>query len=328
MSKLTTMLKLLLHIKFLLEKKTESKPKEERTFFSKLILNGSKSVTTLTCFTYLILLKRIGGIKVEPLQDKENLPIVSLTSFPARINNLWMVIYCIYKQTKLPGKIVLALSKEEIPQGIEALPSSLRFFLDKGLEILWIEENLRPHNKYYHARQKFPDRLIITIDDDLLYHPTTIERLLIMHNQFPDCICSNRIQQIVVNPNSFAPTRCWPTIYNHVSPSHKWLALGYSGVLYPPNFHTRDLYDKNKISQLSLMADDMWLKVQELLGNFKVVNGDYYAHPMTIPSSQKIALQKVNDAEDSRNDKYLSLLYAHYHISLQQIIDDLNNTKL
>lgn len=319
------MLRLLLHIKFLLEKKTESKPKGERKLFSKLILNGGKFVTTYICFTYLILLKRTGRIRVEPLQDKENLPIISLTSFPARINNLWMVIYCIYKQTKLPGKIVLALSKEEIPQGIDALPSSLRFFLDKGLEILWIEDNLRPHNKYYHARQKFPNRLIITIDDDLLYHPTTIERLLFIHKQFPDCICSNRIQQVVVNLDSFAPTKFWPTIYHQVSPSHKWLALGYSGVLYPPNFHTQDLYDKIKITQLSLMADDMWLKIQELLGNYKVVNGDYYAHPMTIPSSQKIALQKVNDAEDSRNDKYLSLLYNHYHFSLQNIMHDLCN---
>ena len=61
------------------------------------------------------------------------------------------------------------------------------------------------------------------------------------------------------------------------------------------------------------MADDMWLKVQELIADVKVVNGRYYAHPVTIPTSQKIALQKENDAQDSRSNKYLRLMNEYYN---------------
>lgn len=50
-------------------------------------------------------------------------------------------------------------------------------------------------------------------------------------------------------------------------------------------------------------TDDLWLRVVETLEGVKVVNGEYYAHPMTLPSSQTVALQKRNCAnENNGND--------------------------
>ena len=44
---------------------------------------------------------------------------VSLTSYPPRIGNLWMTIHSLFRQTILPGHIVLYLSHEDFPKGKE-----------------------------------------------------------------------------------------------------------------------------------------------------------------------------------------------------------------
>ena len=148
------MIHLLMELKFRLERVTESKPKEKRTIFSKIILNGLKCIATY--FIYIIFqIKKISHtIKVQPLEDRGDFPIVSLTTFPKRIPNLWMVLYCLFEQTVRPGKIVVTLIKDEVSGGFDTLPASLRMFADKGVEFLFKEINLRPHNKYFYVRKK------------------------------------------------------------------------------------------------------------------------------------------------------------------------------
>lgn len=306
------MINSILNFNFWLEAKTESKPKEERTLISKIILNGFKLVCRFLVFSLLWLKGHCRLIKISPLQDDGKGPIVSLTSYPKRMKYLWMVLYCIYKQSIRPSKIVVTLIKDEIGGGLDSISRDLKFFKDKGVEFLFEEKNLKPHNKYFYVRQKYPNRNIITIDDDLLYYSDTIERLLEMHQKHPECICSNRIQEVGFENGTFTHSNYWRLIHHEVTPSHKWLGLGYSAVLYPPSFYNDDLYNISKIEDLCLMADDMWLKIQELRSDVMVVNGKYFAHPMTLPSSQGLALQHENNAADSRNDKYLKLLSEHY----------------
>ena len=308
------MINLLFQIKFKLEAITESRPKEKRSLASKVILNACKLADTYVIYFYLQLKNKLGFISVKPLIDNNDLPIVSLTSFPARIDNLWMVLYCVYNQTKLPGKIVVTLTKEEVPSGFESLPNSLKYFADKGVEFIFADVNLRPHNKYFYTRQKYPDRIVITIDDDLLYYPDTIERLMRLHACYPNAVCTNRAHVVGYSNGIFTKSKNWPDLYVNHQPDHGLLGLGYSGVLYPPTFCSKKMYNAEQIKKLSLMADDMWLKVQELLENVKVAKGPYYAHPVTLPSSQKIALQRKNTTGELRNDKYLQNMNEYYHL--------------
>ncbi|MBR5167419.1 MAG: hypothetical protein IKW86_05050 [Salinivirgaceae bacterium] len=314
-------LEVLLNIHFLTVKGSELKPKEERTLISRLILNGIKYVVRHTAYAYLQIKRITGLVKIIPLIDSPEKVIVSLTTFPLRINNLWMVLYCIYQQTILPGKIIVVLTKEEIPQGLESLPKSLKFFLDKGVEILFTEDNLRPHNKYFYTRQKYQDRTVITIDDDGLYYKNTIERLLNLHKKYPNAICANKTTKIVLDGERLGNYSKYKLAINH-DPSHFLLALGVCGVLYPASFKYPELYNIEKIKKLALNTDDLWLKAMEILANIKVTTGDYCAHPMVIPSSQKKALMHTNNGPLSQNDKNLMLLDSEYNIShiLQNLI--------
>src|SRR5690606_16598971 len=59
--------------------------------------------------------------------------IVSLTSFPARIDRLWLVVECILRQSYKPDRIILWLSKEQFTT-VNELPKSLLEQRSRGLE--------------------------------------------------------------------------------------------------------------------------------------------------------------------------------------------------
>lgn len=307
------MINLFLRFNFWLESKTESRSKKQRTLSSKIVLNGFKLICRYMVYWELSLRRLLGFVKVKSLEDDGCLPVVSLTTFPKRLPNLWMVLYCIFRQTIRPAKIVVTLIEDEVLEGIESLPLILRYFEDKGVEFLFEKENLRPHNKYFYCRQKYPNRDVITIDDDLLYYPDTIERLLKLHRQYPDSVCTNRATKIVWDENGFVSSRQWPEVLNNAEPSLFLIALGYSAVFYPACFQPSLLYNTKLIKELSLGTDDLWLRAIETVENIKVVNGGYYAHPMTIPSSQIIALQKHNCADTNNgNDINWEKLDGHF----------------
>ena len=57
--------------------------------------------------------------------------VVSLTSFPIRINKLWIVIESILRQDYKPDKIILWLSKEQFPN-FDLLPKTLISLMSKA----------------------------------------------------------------------------------------------------------------------------------------------------------------------------------------------------
>lgn len=296
------MIELFLNFKFWLESKTESKPKEQRTLVSKVILNGLKLICTYLAFGYLQVIKLLHLVKIDELEDSDELPVVSLTTFPKRLPHLWMVLFCVFKQTVRPGKIVVTLIEDEIPNGIASLPSILRYFETKGVEFLFAKENLRPHNKYFYCMQKYPERIIVTIDDDLLYYSHTIKKLLQMHEKYPNCVCANRCCEIRLNNKHFASYSEWSDVLKPKGPAKDIVALGYAAVLYPAHCFSQEYFDISLIKALSLRTDDLWLKAMEIKEGINIVCGEYYAHPMTLPSSQTIALQKNNCAKENNGN--------------------------
>lgn len=102
--------------------------------------------------------------------------IVSLTSFPKRIGEVWQVVECLKRQTLRPEKIILWLAKNQFPRE-DSVPLSLRSRLDSLFEIRFVEEDIRSHKKYYYAFQEYPEKLILLVDDDIYYSPRMIEEL-------------------------------------------------------------------------------------------------------------------------------------------------------
>ena len=76
-------------------------------------------------------------------QQKDNPKIlISLTSFPARINQLWkIIIVLLHQQVNVPFKVILWLSEEQF-HGFDSLPKKLRVLTTKGLEIRLMKDDL------------------------------------------------------------------------------------------------------------------------------------------------------------------------------------------
>lgn len=244
------------------------------------------------------------------LQQKKRL-IVSLTSYPRRISSLHKVLETIYVQTRKPDDVILWLSQEQFPHKEEDLSAELQNYINENiLTVRWCDD-LKPHKKYFYALQEYPDDLIVTIDDDLLYAPTLLERLVECYLMYPTAVIASRTHLITVSleEKRILPYRYWvqetdACIYQ---PSLQLLATGGAGTLYPPNLLPKELFNKEVILNTCLWADDLWMKAIELLYEIPVVLACPFAALKYIPASQEEALCKIN-VDQNRNDVQLNAI--------------------
>ena len=102
--------------------------------------------------------------------------IVSLTSFPKRINIVVKTINTILNQSVKPDKIILWLANEQFPNKEKDLPDELLDLKNFGLMINWCED-LRSYKKLIPTLNLYPNDIIITADDDIYYDKDWIESL-------------------------------------------------------------------------------------------------------------------------------------------------------
>lgn len=222
---------------------------------------GGKLYNFLTKVDNKIILKE--KIPEKPLntEKREEKIIVSLTSFPARINYVYLAIKSLMLQSYKPDRIILWLAEEQFAD--KKLPENLVALEKFGLEIYWIEHNLYGHKKYFFPiMQQKENELVITYDDDLIYAPNSIEKLINTHKKYPGCIVCNRTQTLKYdeNGNVVNPGR-WDTISNIglKKPSFKLAPSTGGGCLYPYGAISTDLLNVNDIKQIALRGDDMWI---------------------------------------------------------------------
>lgn len=285
----------------------------------KFLSNLARSAKEITMPLWL---KFRGPARHEPLSGLDGGVTVSLTAIPSRIDRLWVVLDSLMRQDRRPDRIVVSLTEEEFPGGVDSLPQSMRSFADLGVEILFLPYNLKCHNKYFHALQHYPESCVITVDDDCWYTRDTISRLMRMHEAYPDAVVSNIARRI--DREQFFTYRMWEKMPVPSAPSHLNVALGFGAILYPPHFADRcreagyDVFDMDLIKSLAPTTDDLWLKAIEMVSGVQVACGSFYPNPVTVTGSQKISLRSVNKGTENRNDLQWKALDDHF--KLRQII--------
>lgn len=254
------------------------------------------------------------------IAEKRAVPIiVSVTSFPARINDVWISLESLFRQTVKPDMIILWLAESQFPDG--KVPESLMKMQKRGLTIRFCED-LRSHKKYYFAMQEFPEGCIITFDDDLYYDKNVIKRVVDLYKKHPKCISTNRAHQIKIKDGIVQPYSKWNhNAKNILYPSNALLQTGGAGTLYPPKSLSESAFDKNLIQTLCLHADDVWLKLMATLNDKKVVTHSFYNKDfLTVKSSQLEKLVTKN-VFDGGNDKQFQDVCNHFSITPSQFID-------
>ena len=110
--------------------------------------------------------------------------IVSLTSWKKRIQNVPMVIQSILTGTKPPDKIVLNLSTDEFLLKDKELPTYLLMLKETNkIEINWVKENTKAFKKIIPTMKLYPESIIISIDDDIIYPEFFVEKMVSKYNE-------------------------------------------------------------------------------------------------------------------------------------------------
>ena len=230
--------------------------------------------------------------------------IISLTSFPARINWVSNTIKSLLIQKYPIEKIILWLSSEEFT--IDTIPQSLKELECELFEIRLVKGNIKSHKKYYYALKEFSDCYVITVDDDHCYSDVLVNNLMRLNEQYPNDVCANVIRIIrTAENNKFAPYKEWTKIApDKPKESDLFVAIGYGGVLYPPHIMDNMLFDEEKIKEICPFADDLWLKGNEMNMGIKIASGGtHFVHPITISGTQAFALQRINMSKSMKNDE-------------------------
>lgn len=260
--------------------------------FNALLKNGA---------SYCHICKReteVPGKKTEDIKCRKL--IVSLTSYPARINGAVLALNTIYDQRVTPDMVILWLAAADFPNREKDLPEKLlKMILDEGLSIRWIEEDLKPHNKYYWTFKEYPEALVITIDDDILYHSQLTENLYRSYLLHPRAVSAARICFVPVSESGILPPyEFWPVgVDCYVSvPSMQFCATGAGGVLYPVHLFSKEeeLLNAETIKRTCLYEDDLWLKAMELVAGVPVVVAEEFQGLRYTPDSQEVRLYHEN----------------------------------
>lgn len=238
--------------------------------------------------------------------------IVSLTTYPKRINTIWLTIETLLRQTVKPDEIILWLAESQFENKLQDLPDSLLRLQERGLIIRFCED-LRSHKKYYYALQEYPNDLIILADDDMFYPRDTIAKLLGMHKQYPQDICCITAQ--VIEPDFFAMPSKWrnPKLCEYYFRHSDGIqAYTGSGTLIPPNALPVEAFDIEKIKSLCFHADDLWITfMAHRIGTKITTSKKWRPFPVCIYGTAEGSLYYIN-GEGNQNDVQWQNLLDHY----------------
>ncbi len=236
--------------------------------------------------------------------------IVSLTTFPQRIERVWLVIESILRQTYKPHSCILWLSKEQFPS-FEMLPPRLLQQRERGLEIRLCDDDLKSHKKYYYALSEFSEDYIITLDDDIFYPSNLIGKLVEFNTKYPGAICCNRACAVTRNEDVLLPYIHWKEIIEPTEPSFDVFLTSGGGALFPPHSLHHEVSNLDVIKNCCMYADDVWLNIMSRLNLTKIVKTDYHSSLLPIIFSNNFNLNSLNVIQ-GRNDAQIAEVRDHF----------------
>lgn len=251
--------------------------------------------------------------------------IVSLTSFPQRIAILPIVLRRIFAQTLRPDKVVIWLAKEQFPNRENDLPDELLKFKEYGLEIQWCDDDMKAYKKSLPSFEKYPDDIVIIIDDDLVYRLDHIEKLYKAHLEYPNAIIGSRAHKITLTSDGkVAPYVKWGSQYlkNLGQIKEDWFFTGGAGTLFPPHIFGEDVFNYDVIKEKCPYADDVWLNIHAAINKVPIVSIGTNNYITDLGKADSERLWNINREQ---NDIQLENLVNYYHEQLRGSIYNIIN---
>lgn len=264
---------------------------------------------------YLLRLKKIK--KLSPINNSNI--IVSLTSYGRRVDKVvYYTLISILNQTVQPDKIILWLDKNKWNEN--NIPKKLLRLINKGIEIRYCED-IKSYTKLIPTLKIYPNSIIITLDDDIIYKKNILEKLINTNKKYPEKIITNLCRfPISIDNEKFLPYKQWISPY-HLPKEFKYiLPLGVSGVLYPPGSLYKEVSNYELAKKLSPFADDLWFWIMAKLQhtNHIVISQNEsigYAFDDLYQYFHKGSALTHSNSGLNRNDDQLKAIMEYYYLT-------------
>ena len=167
---------------------------------------------------------------------------ISLTSFPERYIFLPYLEESLRNQTVTIDHVNLFIYKGD------PLPETSDFF-----RVHVIERDLKSYNKLIHSLRMFPDKYILTLDDDRYYDPTHIEELITRTDG--EHVTAFKVAMIngIQWDDDFLDKHV--ERFGLVYGAYPW---GADGVLYPPHVFGPEIFDEELFMNEFPTVDDIY----------------------------------------------------------------------
>ena len=259
------------------------------------------------------------GITNERYCDHE--VVVSMATHADRFYEAYMAIESIMQQTIKPNRIILNVAKEEF-EG-KPIPPALRMQQKRGLEINYCEDYWS-FKKIIPTLRRFPEAIIITVDDDCLYNPDLLENMIICYKQDPKAIWGNRIHEITFNDKHEVKSYMdwnW-RIANTDATSINYFITSVGGVLYPPHSLYKDVERDDIFMSICKTNDDIWCYVMAVLEGTPIkkvhTHSNFGEDYIFVEDVKDSALNKINTANGAhfcKNDEIIKRVFERYKLN-------------
>lgn len=238
--------------------------------------------------------------------------VLSLTTYSKRIHDVYLVLESISQQTVLPNRVVLWLAEDEF--SLDDLPVSITSRMEFGLEVRFCED-IKSYKKIIPTIESYPDSIIITLDDDVLYPRDTVEIMLKENKKNPDAIIGNRAHEITFKKGKVRPYKEW--VKETKETKGNIFLTGCGAILYPPGSLHKDVLKKEIFTSICPYADDVWLFFMAKLNETEIINaqGREFKDFVELSSNGSEGLNKIN-VDKCYNDKQIADVVSYYNIDL------------
>ena len=242
--------------------------------------------------------------------------IISLTTYGTRILSVHVSIKTLLNQTLKSDKVILWLSEDEF--NLENIPITLKNLLSLGLEIEFCKD-LKSYKKLIPTLKKYPDHVVITFDDDIIYKNDTVEKLVEAYKREPNVVHCMRGHKIRFKKNAKIDLyNNWDMLSNDFDAGFDIFPTGAGGILYPLNCFYKDILNEDLFLNFAPYGDDIWFKAMSLKQGkkCKIVeqSNNEYMNLNYIEGTQKNALWLRNSDEKNGNNPQIKAVFEKYDL--------------
>lgn len=240
--------------------------------------------------------------------------ILSLTTTQSRLPYIHWCLESLLNQNLKPDKIILWLADGTEIKGINYQIISNQ--VKRGIEIRYCKD-IGSYKKYYFAFEEFPDKLIVTADDDFLYPRKWLSSLFSSYQKSPENVHCHRAHYITKSEDGkILPYLSWNWLApGIVGPSSRLFLTTGGGAIFNPKKLSKEVLNYEVFSKLCPTADDVWINAMLLLSGIQCQKvKKNMMHLSDIIEMQDESRLSLRNVEGGGNDEQFNTVMNYYDI--------------